>query len=352
MRRFHNINGHSSVFRIKVKGNYFKHSISTTFVQQFEAVLKKNGVCTASSTKVAGISESVLKHAESRITPTQFSVFIREMVYLTNDEFLACGVSPVPLGHFRKMAKQALELPNLYVVYMHMCNYYNSTLDWLKVNIQMHADCAEIQFKWLKKNSANEMRMLKEVTAISWHRFPSWLVGKNIGLKRLDLDFPAPKHQKEYSLMYPCEVTFDNSLLLMKIDKDYLKLPVVQNEKNLQTYLNQVPLNWFSKQTFIPSINKKVISFIETTEELGSMSIENVADQLNMCSRTLRRKLDANGTSFQVIKDDIRRDISINMLLEQKSLAEIAYYIGFSDISAFSRAFKKWTGVSPSAYVK
>ena len=330
----------------------FKHSISTVFVKQFEAVLQSKGFDITKMIKAVGISDAVLKHLDSRITPHQFSAFVRGMVYLTNDEFLTCGAGPVPSGHFKEMARQALNFPNIHSVYLHMCNYFNATLDWLKVSFHIHDQYAEIQFHWLKHNSEKEKRLLKEVMTISWHRFPSWLAGENVAMKKVCMDYAKPTHSKEYLLMYPCEVTFENKSLSLRIDKSFLELPIVQTDKTLISYLKTMPLNWFSKQSFLPDINKKVINAIEISNEPGAISIEDVASQLHMCSRTLRRKLDANDTSFQAIKDEIRRDISIEMLLDKKALAEIAHYTNFSDVSAFSRAFKKWTGISPSAYLK
>lgn len=233
-----------------------------------------------------------------------------------------------------------------------MCNFYNATLDWLKLSLKMHEHYAEVKFQWLRQNDNIERRLLKEIMTILWHRFPSWLVGKNIQLSQVTMDYARPPHFSEYFLMYPCEVIFNSDIVSLKIKREYLELPIVQTENTFLDYLKKVPLNWFSKQVYLPDINKEVIAVIENTSEIGSLSIEDVAQQLNMCSRTLRRKLDANSTSFQAIKDEIRRDISIAMLIDKKSLAQIAYETNFSDVSAFSRAFKKWTGISPSAYVK
>jgi AraC-like DNA-binding protein len=72
-----------------------------------------------------------------------------------------------------------------------------------------------------------------------------------------------------------------------------------------------------------------------------------------MTSRTLRRKLTDEGTHFQDIKDGLRRDTAIH-LLSQPSLpvSGIARELGFSEPSAFTRAFRHWTGVSPSSYRK
>jgi AraC-like DNA-binding protein len=70
-----------------------------------------------------------------------------------------------------------------------------------------------------------------------------------------------------------------------------------------------------------------------------------------MTARTLRRKLVAEGSRFQQLKDNMRRDRAIN-LIEQSNLtiAEVGMASGFTELASFSRAFKQWIGVSPSTY--
>ena len=72
---------------------------------------------------------------------------------------------------------------------------------------------------------------------------------------------------------------------------------------------------------------------------------------MHMTSRTLIRKLQTDGTSFQSIKDDLRRDIAIRHLsVGEKSIEAIAHEVGFSSAANFHRAFQRWTGNTPSSY--
>ena len=80
-------------------------------------------------------------------------------------------------------------------------------------------------------------------------------------------------------------------------------------------------------------------------------SFEELTALLSMSARTLRRRLEKEGTSYQRIKDNARRDVAISMLSEQGlTVSEVAEQVGFSDPSAFHRSFKKWTGQSPGSY--
>jgi len=83
-------------------------------------------------------------------------------------------------------------------------------------------------------------------------------------------------------------------------------------------------------------------------EDSGMVTI---AQALNMSTRTLVRRLKAKGTTFLQIKDQLRQDIALRLLIEsQQSVQDIATQIGFESVTAFHRAFMTWTGTTPLAY--
>jgi len=83
----------------------------------------------------------------------------------------------------------------------------------------------------------------------------------------------------------------------------------------------------------------------------GDISAERVAAPLNISPRHLRRKLSQEGTSYEQLADDVRREAALRMISDgQLSLTSIAYELGFLDPSSFTRAFRRWTNMSPTAY--
>lgn len=83
----------------------------------------------------------------------------------------------------------------------------------------------------------------------------------------------------------------------------------------------------------------------------GDLAIGPVASKLAMSPRTLQRRLEEHGTDFRRVAEDTRRRFAINYLRDPKhTLTEIAYLLGYSEVSAFNRAFKRWTASTPSDY--
>jgi AraC-like DNA-binding protein len=83
----------------------------------------------------------------------------------------------------------------------------------------------------------------------------------------------------------------------------------------------------------------------------GTPSSEDIAEALNMSTRTLQRRLDEEGTRFSEVLDAVRQRLARDLLLDPSlPLSEIAYRTGFSDLATFSRAFKRWSGLPPGAF--
>jgi len=136
-----------------------------------------------------------------------------------------------------------------------------------------------------------------------------------------------------------------------------LTLPIEAVDKNLPgsnpqlAQLNDQVMIKYLAQLDQDHITQKVKAVIIDLLPSGNVTDESVARELYMSSRKLQRQLRSNDTTFTTLLNEIRQDLAQRYLREQDiSLTEIAFLLGFSESSAFSRAFKRWMGVSPSEY--
>lgn len=110
----------------------------------------------------------------------------------------------------------------------------------------------------------------------------------------------------------------------------------------MQDLLSHLPSNHLSEQV------KRRIQLLLGT---GDISVERVAVPLNISARHLRRKLSQEGTSYEQLVDEVRKEAAIRLITEgQLSLTSIAYELGFLDPSSFTRAFRRWTDMSPTGF--
>ncbi|SOB77969.1 AraC-type DNA-binding protein [Marinobacter sp. LV10R510-11A] len=99
------------------------------------------------------------------------------------------------------------------------------------------------------------------------------------------------------------------------------------------------------------SLSNKVSSLISIQLARGKVGVEVVASQLHMSRYTLHKKLKREGLTFARLLEDVRRKQALTYMQDKtKPLVEIAEQLGFSELSAFSRAFKRWMGTSPAEY--
>lgn len=147
-------------------------------------------------------------------------------------------------------------------------------------------------------------------------------------------------------------VYFDNNSTLLKIPLDYLSHPIVFSNPLMKQYYADQCEQQLQRLTLPSGIVARVTSLITITPGYFA-SIDQIASQLNMSERTLRRKLREAGTSFRDILDNIKEQKSCELLANHSlSVEHIAHLLGYSDAANFRRAFQKWTGVSPAAYRK
>ena len=95
-------------------------------------------------------------------------------------------------------------------------------------------------------------------------------------------------------------------------------------------------------------VNRAKTAILEELGE-GSVTESAIADYLHMSTRNLNRKLSAENTSFKTLMLEIRTELANQYINDATlTLTEISFMLGFSEISSFSRAYKRWTGMSPS----
>jgi AraC-like DNA-binding protein len=185
-----------------------------------------------------------------------------------------------------------------------------------------------------------------------WMRFCGWLIGQHIDIVSATCAGPRPDFIEGIRHFFPCPVEYDQPLNSVSFSSRLLEAELVRSEDDLEKFLKLAPYYMvIEPQAATRSITHRIREILgnDFREELPSF--EELTGLLNMSARTLRRRLEKEGTSYQRIKDNARRDAAISMLSRQgMTVSEVAEMVGFSDPSAFHRSFKKWTGQSPGSY--
>ena len=185
-----------------------------------------------------------------------------------------------------------------------------------------------------------------------WMRFCGWLIGQHIDVSSATSAGPQPQFTAGMRHFFPCPVSYDQPVNSVTFSARHLEAELLRSEADLAEFLKLAPYHIVIQPLASTCSITYRIREILGQDFRGEMpSFEELTALLNMSARTLRRRLEKEGTSYQRIKDNARRDVAISMLSRDgMTVSEVAEQVGFSDPSAFHRSFKKWTGQSPGSY--
>jgi AraC-like DNA-binding protein len=185
-----------------------------------------------------------------------------------------------------------------------------------------------------------------------WLRLCGWLIGQHIDVVSAQCAGPSPDNLDALRHFFPCPVSFDAESNAVTFSARHLEAPVIRTEIELEKFLPVAPYHVVIKPVASDaSISSRIRNLLGDDFREEMPSFEALTGMLNMSPRTLRRRLEKEGTSYQRIKDNARRDVAISSLTRDRmTVSDVAEQVGFSDPSAFHRSFKKWTGLSPGEY--
>ncbi len=167
----------------------------------------------------------------------------------------------------------------------------------------------------------------------------------------IELLRPCPEPgDKPYVDIFKCPVRFNCSELRIAMDSSIMDRRLPGASPELAQYNDQIAMRYLEKLDE-QNLSNRVRSMIVSQLATGKVSKLRIADQLHMGPRSLQLKLAAEDTTFQDILDTTRQSLA-QSYIEQSglSITEIAFLLGFADASNFTRAFKRWSGKSPSEY--
>jgi len=182
------------------------------------------------------------------------------------------------------------------------------------------------------------------------HGLLSWLAKEETPVREVGFAFERPAFAQDYAVIFPAPVAFERAATSISFDLDQLRPVQMRSTAELDLFLENAPRDWIFTRSREHSQSLRVRHYLSQTG-WESANLAQTAQSMHMTPRTLIRKLEADGTSFQSIKDALRRDIAIRHLsMGDKSVDAIAHEVGFSSAANFHRAFQRWTGNTPSAY--
>jgi AraC-like DNA-binding protein len=298
------------------------------------------------------ISPRLLNGDDARISIERFADLQVSTMLAMGDEGLGYGQQVLPIGSWSMMCHAVIHCDTLGKALARYCRFFGLLQGGSAPQLVLEDEHANIRLNPVAGPGRADV-YAGELALFNCHRFCSWLVQEHLPALAFNFSHRAPGHAEEYRAMFLGNpVYFDQPRTEMVLNRSLLAMPVSQNEQSLARFLRHPALvmlaHQYDRRSWTAQVNRILRKDLERMPEL-----DDVATLLEVHPQTLRRRLSKEGTSFSELKGQLRRDVSLHYLGKQGlSIEEIAHRAGFSESSAFIRAFKGWTGVTPYTYRK
>jgi len=207
----------------------------------------------------------------------------------------------------------------------------------------------QLVFDILAGSQAPSPQAIKSAIA-AFFAFVRWVTQTHISPTRATLKELKPQNLEGYETLFSCPIDFGEFENCLSFAKPDLLKPLPTADAHLSD-LHEQQLQSYRETQYQPIFSDEVKRSFKDQLPSGEPNQEIIASRLNVSVSTLKRRLKEEGLTYNALLDTTRHQLALKYLEQRKlSLTEITYLLGFSQSSAFTRAFKRWQGVSPSAY--
>ncbi|MFD8642404.1 AraC family transcriptional regulator [Streptomyces zaomyceticus] len=338
-------------------------SVSAHHVRAVLLGAERRGIATGPLLARVGLSPALVEGSgapdrAARVPAEQFGQLVRMLWATLDDELIGFGGAPSKVGTFAMMAHVVVHgSRDLREALRRAQTFYSLFPGGPRFRLVEPAregtspvDEARLEFD--VSGYDDPLYFGAECTVLVAHRFAGWLVRHRIGLRRVEFVHPEPRHAGEYALLFGAPCVFGAARTTAVFDRADLDEPVLRDAAALKVFLRRAPVDVLVRADYGSTATGRVRHLIGRALPAGPVPTpEQLADRLSVSPQTLRRQLAAEGTTYQRLRDQVRRDHAIAELAGGRvSIERLSRRLGFSEPSAFHRAFRRWTGETPRAY--
>jgi AraC-like DNA-binding protein len=323
-------------------------TIPVRFARETLSRLRLSPRVRAQICREGAIPPALLRRRGVRLTRGQFERFYRAAVRAGRDEWLGYHARPVPLGtyaSFVRASTRCADLESSAAIGGDLYGLFEPGGIW---TLETSGDVAHLRARTRTAAQAGSILYVHSVLLVPWRAF-SWLVGGGLTILGVTLPERFRELAPETRYLFGRAPDFGD-VAEIRLPATQRKLPIVRRPEDLGSFL---PGSFRSLLLGAPGdpIEERVRKLLHEWQPFAAASVDEIAARMETSRQTLARHLAKIGSSFAVLRDEIRRDYAVALLARGHRVAEVADALGYSEPSAFVRAFKSWTGASPGHYL-
>ncbi|MFK4205689.1 AraC family transcriptional regulator [Acinetobacter junii] len=330
--------------------NSAKDTISNALIREALSVAASRGLNIVNIANKAGISAELLTSTKARVPVNQSAQLWVELAKSMNDEFLGMDTHPMRRGSYKVLAKLAFGADTLEQAIQDILKFLALILDDIHGELVQEGSKA---FLILHDRDQPKRMFTYSTFLMLVHSLMCWLSDQRISFHRMSFRCHQPVEIQDYRVRFCENIEFNAEQNKIEFDAHYLKHKIKKDKQALNAFLKHAPYNLIVRFKNENSLSLQIRRQLILQPPSEWAELKDIAQQMNMSTATIQRRLKQEGVSYQQLKNDIRCDIAIERLSKTNdSIQSISDDLNFHDPSAFHRAFKKWSGVSPGSYRK
>jgi AraC-like DNA-binding protein len=330
------------------------NSITSVAALALIAVVARAGKAVTPLFELIGMDPAAPPNTEHHLSAESYYELWERALQLVPDVSLPVRVGSSfdleALEAFGFLAMSCETLRDAYERTARVRNLYNVGSRW---ELELDGDCMRMRWlPWriqprseLARRSVNEYQVAEMLTSICQ------MTQRRLVPRRIAFQHPAPHdisaHRELLGRAPEFEAAFDG----FEADLGWLGEPLRGKNPKLRAYFEKQCER--AREAFAgdPAFTALVRQRLAASMEGGGLGMAELARSLGISARSLQRRLSAEGTRYNDLQDEVRRQFA-EQYLQRPALAvsEVAYLVGFNDPSAFFKAFRRWTGATPSEY--
>lgn len=335
-----------------MKNNIKKSSykVSIGVLVQLEYYLSCLGIDTEKVFSLAGLDIGILKSPDERVPVEKYIQIEDEAAKAADDPCFGLHMGQyTEAGNWSILGYMMMNCKNIGEAFEKFAKYSDIIGNLVKGEAKENSDFVRISLT-VPEDAPRISRHCYEGYLSSIIRLARNISGKDVRPIEVGLAFPKAEKNDEYEKVFGCPVLFDKKDNYLIIDKDTRNIPALLPNDNLLECFENYAREFLSGIDDSNSIAYKVKHHILSNMDNEKLSIKFVARELSMSVRSLQAHLKNEGVEFSKLLKESREQLAKKYLKENYTIEDITYLLGFSDPSAFRKAFKNWLGITPKEY--
>jgi AraC-like DNA-binding protein len=296
-----------------------------------------------------GIDGDMLLDPDATVPMSACVGLLADGVRTTGDDNLGLHVAEhAELGSFDVHFYAMVSSPTLGAAFERLCRYQRLIHETSQVRLETSGDRAVLSHRLAGGVAAP--RHTAELLLASWLRAGRVAAGTTWHPTEVRFAHHAPQDLREHRRFFAAPLRFSTGENALVLPTALLDLPCGRSDLSLLSLLDRYAADRLGTPPAAAFADRARAALCEALQS-GNATAPGLATRLTLSVRTLHRALAAEGTSYRQLLDQLRLEAAERHLADDRiSVAEVAFLVGFSELSAFHRAFKRWTGRTPAAF--